>query len=100
MEVARNLGTTQAFVHGRALGLQFHPEVDRTLVEDWIVGDLNDGSGSGIAELGLDAGEIRARTAVELDGARRLRLLVAGSWPCSTSPGLDEDSQHDVDGLG
>lgn len=91
VEVARNLGTTQAFAHGRALGLQFHPEVDRALVEEWLVGD--DG---GVAELGLDADKIRARSAVELDdAARRLRLLVRGFLSL-----LDQDPQHDVERLG
>ncbi|MGV1088279.1 MAG: type 1 glutamine amidotransferase [Mycobacterium sp.] len=95
VEVARNLGTTQAFVQGRALGLQFHPEVDHALAEDWIAGDLKPGGDSGIAELGLDAGEIRARAAVELDdAARRLRLLVRGFLAL-----LDKDPQHDVHSL-
>ena len=89
VEVARNLGTTQAFTLGRALGLQFHPEVDHALVEEWLAGD--DGA---VAELGLDADEIRARTAVEFDdAARRLRLLVRGFLGM-----LDSDPQHDLHG--
>ena len=75
VELARNACAVQAFVHGRALGLQFHPEVDEDLVEQWIVDD-DDG---GIAALGLAADELRARTAIEVDdAARRLRLLVRG----------------------
>ena len=90
VEVARNLGTTQAFTLGRALGLQFHPEVDRGLVDEWLVGD--DGA---LAELGLDADEIRARTAAEFDdAARRLRLLVRGFLTM-----LDQDPQHDIHGI-
>ena len=75
VEVARNGSATQAFVKGRALGLQFHPEVDTALVEQWIDED----HGGDMTRLGLDAGELRARTA-ELadDAARRLQLLVAG----------------------
>lgn len=75
VEVARNGSATQAFVKGRALGLQFHPEVDTALVEQWIDED----GGSDMTRLGLDAAELRARTAELADGAaRRLRLLVAG----------------------
>lgn len=91
VEVARNLGTTQAFMQGRALGLQFHPEVDHALVDEWLIGD--DGA---VAELGLDADEIRARTAAEFDdAARRLRLLVDGFLAL-----LEEDPQHDVHRFG
>jgi len=75
LEVARNGSATQAFVQGRALGLQFHPEVDTALVEQWIDED----HGGDMTRLGLDAGELRARTAELADGAaRRLRLLIAG----------------------
>jgi GMP synthase-like glutamine amidotransferase len=75
VEVARNGSATQAYVKGRALGLQFHPEVDTALVEQWIDED----GGSDMTRLGLDAAELRARTAELADGAAgRLRLLVAG----------------------
>lgn len=91
VEVSRNLGATQAFVQGRALGLQFHPEVDAALVNKWLLDE--DGA---VARLGLDADEIRARTAVEFDdAARRLRLLVRGFLTL-----LDKDPQYDVRSLG
>ncbi len=72
--VAWNDCAPQAFVQGRALGLQFHPEVDAALVEQWIAEDTGD-----LAALGIDAAVMRARTAaVAADAAARLRLLVAG----------------------
>ena len=72
-EVARNASATQAFVHGRALGLQFHPEVDLALQEQWIAED----HGGDIARLGLQANDVRAAAVLD-DAARRLRLLVGG----------------------
>jgi hypothetical protein len=57
------------------MGLHFHPEVDADLQERWITEDP-DGD---IARIGLLPGDVRARSAAELDdAARRLRLLVSG----------------------
>lgn len=75
VEVARNASATQAFVQGRALGLQFHPEVDTALVDFWLAED----GGADLARVKVDAHDIRVATAgVVDDAARRLRLLVAG----------------------
>lgn len=76
-EIARNDCASQAFVHGRAMGLQFHPELDHKLLELWIDDDRNrDGD---LARLGLHADDLRAHTTTHVDGAaRRLRLLVRG----------------------
>ena len=75
VEVAGNACATQGFTLGRALGLQFHPEVDSALVQRWIDEDVDDDLG----RLGHSAQSLRDRTAVEVDdAARRLRLLVRG----------------------
>ncbi len=72
--IARNDSAPQAFVHGRALGLQFHPEVDEALVEQWLLEDAGE-----LADLGMDPRDVRDRTAaVAGDAARRLRTLVRG----------------------
>ena len=91
VEVARNASATQAFVRGRALGLQFHPEVDRALVEQWIAED----TGDDIRGLGLRPDDVRVNTqALADDAAARLRLLVAFFLGL-----LDKDPQHDVHGI-
>ncbi|WP_099021385.1 type 1 glutamine amidotransferase [Mycolicibacterium palauense] len=73
-ELARTAGATQAFVLGRTMGLQFHPELDAPLLDLWIAHDHDDELG----RLGLTAAGLRAATAAERDAAvSRLRALVA-----------------------
>jgi GMP synthase-like glutamine amidotransferase len=73
-EIART-PNSQAFVLGRALALQFHPELDRALLEVWLAED-RDGE---VAGVGLSHDELRSRTAeLEDNAARRIRDLVSG----------------------
>ncbi|CAN5418811.1 type 1 glutamine amidotransferase [soil metagenome] len=73
-ELARNAHSSQAFVLGTAMGLQFHPELNEALLQMWIDDDKGD-----LERLGLDEEGLRARTRAEQDGAAgRLRTLVSG----------------------
>jgi GMP synthase-like glutamine amidotransferase len=75
IEIARTANASQAFVLGRALALQFHPEVNRDLLDNWLAGDP-DGE---VASVGLTHDELRSATKeFEKDAARRIRALVRG----------------------
>jgi GMP synthase-like glutamine amidotransferase len=76
VELARSPAGLQAFRLRRNLGLQFHPEADRAVLESWMEDDLDQ-----LVEAGLDAdallyGADRHRDAA-LDRARRLVGRVA-----------------------
>ncbi|OBB59337.1 glutamine amidotransferase [Mycobacterium sp. 852013-51886_SCH5428379] len=75
VEIARTPNAPQAFVLGRALALQFHPELDHRVLADWL-GDDRDGD---VVRFGLDHDELMYRTRqLEDDARRRVRLLVSG----------------------
>ena len=75
VEIARTANSSQAFVLGRALALQFHPELDHELLELWLADD-RDGE---VAGFGLSHDELRSRTAeLEKSAAERIRKLVRG----------------------
>jgi GMP synthase-like glutamine amidotransferase len=74
-EIARTANSSQAFVLGRALALQFHPELDNDLLELW----LNDDRDGEVASIGRSHDEIRSSTMdLESSAARRIRGLVRG----------------------
>jgi GMP synthase-like glutamine amidotransferase len=88
IEVARTANASQAFVLGRALALQFHPEIDHGLLALWLAGD-RDGE---VIGHGLDHDEILFRTAqLKDDTVARVRTLVDGfltevaRQPCPSS---------------
>lgn len=74
-EIARTANSSQAFVLGRALALQFHPEVDVKLLDAWLADDRH----GEVVGAGLSHDELRKRT-TELadDVATRIRGLVRG----------------------
>jgi len=58
-EIARSEVASQAFVMGRTLGVQFHPEIDPTVLEEWL------GMEGGCAEVesvGVDVDQLRKET--------------------------------------
>lgn len=63
-ELARSPLAPQAFVQGRTMGVQFHPEVDRSIVERWAAG----GGEAELARYGVDLRELLAR--VERESVR------------------------------
>jgi GMP synthase-like glutamine amidotransferase len=74
-EIARTANSSQAFVLGKALALQFHPELDRTLLEGWLAADRN----GEVASTGVSPDELRSATAeLEASAATRIRRLVRG----------------------
>ncbi len=88
-EIARNARASQAFVLGRAVAVQFHPELDPALLELWIEDDLEVQEA---AQVDRTHDELRSATAeLRDDAARRVRRLVQGflahtaRQPCPSS---------------
>lgn len=74
-EIARTANSSQAFLVGRALALQFHPELDEALLESWIVADES----KDVDAVGLTADQLRSATAeLRPDAEVRIRRLVKG----------------------
>lgn len=71
--LARTPAAEQAFVVGRTLAVQFHPELTPSMLDGW----LANGGRQYIEAHGLDVEELRARTAREAPAAEeRSRALV------------------------
>lgn len=72
-ELARTANASQAFLLGRTLALQFHPELDTDLLETWLAAD----GGADLDAVGLTADRLRSATAdLQADAGARLRHLV------------------------
>jgi GMP synthase-like glutamine amidotransferase len=73
VEIARNAAASQAFVYGRSLAVQFHPELDTPMLEGW----LANGGASVVDAAGLDVAALVAHTkAEEAAAATRAHDLV------------------------
>ncbi len=73
--VARNAVTEQAFMHGRSMGVQFHPELTPDILTGW----LDMGGDAKARALGLDPARLVEQTAGRASASpARTRRLVEG----------------------
>jgi GMP synthase-like glutamine amidotransferase len=82
--LARTALATQAFTFGRALGLQFHPEVTDQVLEAWI----DSGGTAELSRLGIDPGALidQARTMARGAAARAHELVRRFVTDVATQP--------------
>ena len=74
-EIARTPRASQAVVLGRAVGIQFHPEVDHEMLSAWFADDRN----AEITSAGHSYDELLSATReLEDSAAQRIRALVRG----------------------
>ena len=72
-ELAKTGVASQAFVLGRSLGLQFHPELTPSILQAW----LDSGDRDYLLAHDVDPDELMVRTVAEADAAReRAELLL------------------------
>lgn len=82
--IARNEVAVQAFVIGRHLAVQFHPECDGEQLKLW----LDNGGREKVSSAGVDPDQFVAQTTQEEPGAReRADRLVAAALLIAVSPG-------------
>ena len=73
-EIARTEIASQAFVMGRTLGVQFHPEIDPQVLEAWLA---MEGGCAEVEAEGVDVAQLRTQTADQkLESDRRAFELV------------------------
>jgi GMP synthase-like glutamine amidotransferase len=58
-EIARSEVASQAFVMGRTLGVQFHPEIDPQVLEEWLA---MEGGCAEVEAEGIDVEQLRSET--------------------------------------
>jgi GMP synthase-like glutamine amidotransferase len=67
--IAESAAGPQAFVNGRSLGLQFHPEVTTEIMDDWVRVYRHELDGDGV-----DPDELLAETGRRAEDSRRIAL--------------------------
>jgi GMP synthase-like glutamine amidotransferase len=75
-EIARTASASQAFVHGRSLAVQFHPELTAESLAGW----LREGGAAKVASDGQDADALLSHTLAEEPAARRRTAALVDAY--------------------
>lgn len=74
LEIARTEIASQAFVMGRTLGVQFHPEIDPEVLEEWLA---MEGGCAEVESVGVNVDQLRKQTKdIQPESDRRAFELV------------------------